>query len=54
MENKTKDDEDETVEYLLEKLRQKGKKIKVIGEEDEDSQELEWDRDEYPAQMLNI
>lgn len=38
--DKGKGDDNESVEYLMEKLRQKGKKIKVIGEEDE-SEELE-------------
>ena len=43
--DKARDEEDETVEYLLEKLRQKGKKIKVIGDDEEDSQELDRDKD---------
>jgi kinesin family protein 3/17 len=44
--DKSQDKEDETVEYLLEKLKKKGKKIKVIGEEEDESDDLDREKSE--------
>lgn len=40
--DKIENEDDESVEYLLEKLKKKGKKVKVLGEDDDD-EELERD-----------